>query len=89
MNLWAPLEVTDVERVEGPLLFVRGARGVGWDEFAEIHLPSGEVRHGLVLEVDEDLAVLQVLEGTDALGTDKTVVAFHGKPLRITARQSA
>ncbi|MGZ4212631.1 MAG: V-type ATP synthase subunit B [Actinomycetota bacterium] len=83
MNLWAPLEVTDVERVEGPLLFVRGARGVGWDEFAEIHLPSGEVRHGLVLEVDEDLAVLQVLEGTDALGTDKTVVAFHGKPLRI------
>ena len=32
-----------------------------------IRLDSGEVRHGLVLEVDRDLAVVQVLEGTDGM----------------------
>ena len=44
------------------------SRGVGWDEFAR--RPAGRrarIRHGLVLEVDGDLAVVQVLEGTDGI----------------------
>ena len=42
--------------------------GVGWDEFARVRLATARsVRHGLVLEVDGDLAVVQVLEGTDGV----------------------
>ena len=59
------VEHSAVTELRGPLLVVRDVHGVGWDEFAEIRLDSGEVRHGLVLEVDGDLAVVQVLEGTD------------------------
>jgi V/A-type H+-transporting ATPase subunit B len=56
---------------------------VGWDEIAEIRLASGEVRHGVVLDVHDDLAVVQVFEGTDGLGTEGVRVAFTGSPLRI------
>jgi len=77
-----PLEYGDVRELRGPLLIVGGATGVGWDEFAVIRDGAG-VRHGLVLEVDRDLAVLQVLEGTDGLVPADTRVSFSGQPLRI------
>jgi V/A-type H+-transporting ATPase subunit B len=82
VSVWAQLEYTAVTELRGPLVIVRGVAGAGWDEFATIHLPSGE-RHGLVLEVDRDLAVVQVLEGTSGMDAAATRVAFSGSPLRI------
>ena len=79
------VEYSSVEQVRGPLLVVSGVRGVGWDEFAIIRDGDGDgpPRHGLVLDVDRDLAVVQVLEGTDGIDPGKTSVAFDGSPLRI------
>jgi V/A-type H+/Na+-transporting ATPase subunit B len=77
------LAYTKIAQVRGPLLVVQGVEGVGWDEFARIRLPGGEVRHGLVLEVDRDLAVVQVLEGTDGIDPGDVAVAFDGTPLRV------
>ena len=70
-------------RAEGPLLFITGAESVGWDEFAEILLPSGESRHGLVLEVHEDLAVIEVLEGTGGIDPTSVEVSFSGRPFSV------
>ncbi|HSD77124.1 MAG TPA: V-type ATP synthase subunit B [Solirubrobacteraceae bacterium] len=78
-----PVEHTRVDSLRGPLIVVGDVRGVGWDEMAEIRLASGEVRHGVVVEVADDLAVVQVLEGTGGLGTRGVRVAFTGSPLRI------
>ncbi|HEU5469322.1 MAG TPA: V-type ATP synthase subunit B [Actinophytocola sp.] len=80
---WGEVEYTDVCELRGPLMVVRGVRGVGWDEFARVRLESGEQRHGLVLEVHHDLAVLQILEGTAGMTKTGTRVAFAGEPLRI------
>jgi V/A-type H+-transporting ATPase subunit B len=80
---WAQREYTGVTELRGPLLVVRGVSGVGWDEFATIRLGNGETRHGLVLEADRDLAVVQVLEGTGGMRPSATSVAFSGSPLRI------
>ncbi|MEU8233247.1 V-type ATP synthase subunit B [Actinoplanes sp. NPDC048967] len=77
------VEYSDVVEVRGPLLIVRGVSGVGWDEFARIRMPSGENRHALVLEVDRDLAVVQVLEGTGGIQRVGTAATFDGSPLRI------
>lgn len=77
------IEYSDIREIRGPLLVLRGVTGVGWDEFARIRMPSGETRHALVLEVDRDLAVVQVLEGTDGIQRVGTSVAFDGSPLRI------
>src|SRR5690606_17517727 len=80
----APLvEYTTIAQARGPLLVVQGVRGVGWDEFAYIKLPGGQRRHSLVLEVDRDLAVVQVLEGTDGIDPERAAVSFEGTPLRI------
>jgi V/A-type H+-transporting ATPase subunit B len=77
------VEYTDVAQVRGPLLVVRGVDRVGWDESARIRLPDGQVRHGLVLEVDRDLAVVQVLEGTAGIDPARVAVGFDGTPLRV------
>lgn len=77
------VEYSDVAEVRGPLLVLRGVSGVGWDEFARVRLPSGETRHALVLEVDRDLAVVQVLEGTGGITRVGTRAAFDGSPLRV------
>jgi V/A-type H+-transporting ATPase subunit B len=77
------VQYTSVAQVRGPLLVVRGVHGVGWDEFATIRNGTGPPRHGLVLDVDRDLAVVQVLEGTDGIDPARTAVAFDGSPLRI------
>jgi V/A-type H+-transporting ATPase subunit B len=79
----APVEYTGIHSVEGPLLVVGGVEGVGWDEHVEIVLPGGEVRHGVVLEVDGDLAVVQVFEGTEGLRRRGGRVRFTGGPARI------
>jgi V/A-type H+/Na+-transporting ATPase subunit B len=83
MTVWARPEYTGVTELRGPLLVVRGIDGVGWDEFAAIRTETGQTRHGLVLEADRDLAVVQVLEGTEGMRTTATRVAFSGSPLRI------
>jgi V/A-type H+-transporting ATPase subunit B len=84
VTTWAQPEYTDVAEVRGPLLVVRGVRGVGWDEFATIRVAdAGPLRHGLVLEADGDLAVVQVLEGTAGISPAATRVEFSGSPLRI------
>src|SRR5271157_5118071 len=83
MTTWAQREYTDVAELRGPLLVVRGVTDVGWDEFATIRTASGGLRHGLVLEADRDLAVVQVFEGTESLASATTRVAFSGSPLRI------
>ena len=78
-----PVEHTTLAELRGPLLILRDVTGVGWDEFADIRLHSGEVRHGLVLDVDRDLVVLQVLEGTDGMRLSGSRVTFAGEPLHI------
>ncbi|MCB0994197.1 MAG: V-type ATP synthase subunit B [Acidimicrobiales bacterium] len=81
--LAAPLEMTSVDRVEGPLLFVSGVEGVGWDEQVEIRSTDGSIRHGVVVETDRDVAIVEVFEGTEALGVAGTTVAFTGAPMAI------
>jgi V/A-type H+-transporting ATPase subunit B len=81
------IEYSTIEQVKGPLLVVSGVSTVGWDEFATVRV-GGEIRHALVLEVDRDLAVLQVLEGTDGINPAATTVAFDGAPLEIPVGSS-
>lgn len=78
-----PVQHLGVCEVRGPLMVVRAVAGVGWDEFAVIRGGGGAVRHGLVLEVDHDLAVVQVLEGTEGLDPAALRISFSGEPLHI------
>ena len=77
------IEYVGARDVEGPLLVVAGVAGVGWDEFATIRLASGERREALVLEVRDDVAVVQVLEGSSGIDPASVSVRFTGRPFEI------
>lgn len=83
----APVEFRNVERIRDPLVFVEGVEGVGWDEETRVRLDSGEVRHGVVQEVDHDLAIVQVYEGTEGVGRNNARVAFAGRPATISVSE--
>lgn len=65
------------------MVFVKGAYGVAFDELTEIELSNGEKRHGRVLEINRDLAVIQVYEGTTGISTAATRVKFLGKTFEL------
>lgn len=83
MNAWGGVEHAGVRELRGPLLVVEDVVGVGWDEYVTVSVDGSVDRHGVVLEVDRDVAVVQVLEGTHGLDARGTRVRFGGTPLRI------
>ncbi|MEZ5230699.1 MAG: V-type ATP synthase subunit B [Acidimicrobiales bacterium] len=83
--LTAPIEVDDVLRVDGPLLFVRVTEPVGWDDHVDVRVPGGDIRHGVVIDVERDLAIVEVYEGTEGIGTAQTTVSFSGTPTVLPA----
>jgi V/A-type H+-transporting ATPase subunit B len=83
VRVHAPIEYRAIRSIRGPLMAVQDVTGVGWDEVAQITLESGEVRHGTVLDVHQDLAVVEILEGTAGMRLDSARVAFSGTPMQI------
>ncbi len=77
------VEYVGLARVEGPLVFVEGAREAVFDEIVEIRAPDGELRLGRVLETSPQATLVQVFEGTAGLSTRGTRVRFLGEPLKI------
>jgi V/A-type H+-transporting ATPase subunit B len=72
-----------VTSIEGPIVVVSGVAGAGYDEVVEVSSPSGNPRRGRVLEVEGDVAVLEVFEGTNGLDIPTTRVRFLGHPVTI------
>ncbi len=79
----AGLEYRGVSQVDGPLVFIEGIAGVGYDDLVEITTPSGERRLGQVLDVSETVAVVQAFGGTEGLSNTATRVRFLAEPMRI------
>ncbi|MBX7431083.1 V-type ATP synthase subunit B [Mycobacterium sp. Y57] len=77
------IEYGGVRELRGPLAVVAGVAGVGWDEYVSISLADGTQRHGLVLDVHDDVAVVQVLEGTSGMDISRTRIRFSGEPMRV------
>lgn len=67
-------EYTTVSGIAGPLLFLEKVRALALGEMVEILLPDGGTRRGQVIELSEEQAVIQVLEGTTGLGIAGTRV---------------
>ncbi|WP_232371118.1 V-type ATP synthase subunit B [Desulfogranum marinum] len=77
------LEYIGLERINGPLLVVQGVKGAGFDEQVEIVTPDDKIRLGRVLSISEDVAVIEVFEGTTGLNQLTARVRFLGHPFEI------
>jgi len=83
-RLLAGREYIGVDKIDGPLVFVRGTHPVGYRELIECVDPKGHVRLGIVLESSTQVVVAQIFEGTSGLTLPGTSVRFSGKPLTIS-----
>jgi len=77
-------EYRSVTQVAGPLMIVGGVEEVAYGEVVHIRTPQGENRMGQVLESQENVAIVQVFEGTRGLDTDETRVRFSGDIMKIS-----
>jgi V/A-type H+-transporting ATPase subunit B len=80
-------EYKTVTEVVGPLMVVEQIEGVKYDELVEIQMQNGEIRHGQVLEVSKDKAMVQIFEGPSGINIKDTKVRFRGKPLSIAVSE--
>ena len=77
------LEYVGLNKIEGPLVVVKGVKNASYEEMVEIISDNDEHRWGRIIEVYEDKAVVQVFEGTSGLSLTNTKSKFTGKPLEI------
>ncbi|MDX8550788.1 V-type ATP synthase subunit B [Methanospirillum sp. J.3.6.1-F.2.7.3] len=68
-----------VHYVSGPLIFVERPKEISFGETAQIVLPDGEIRTGQILDIAEDIAIVQVFEGTRGIDSHVTTVRFTGQ----------
>jgi V/A-type H+/Na+-transporting ATPase subunit B len=81
-------EFRTVNQIRGPLLFVERVSDVAYDEMVEVIDPDGKVRIGRVLEVDNDIAIIQLFLSTEGLDITRTKVRFTGDVIRLSVSQS-
>lgn len=76
-------EYLHLDKIEGPLIVVSGVKGAAYDEIVEVRTPDG-LKHGKVVQLYKDMAIIQVFESTSGLSINDVSVRFTGNPLEIT-----
>jgi len=76
-------EYQTVTGIAGPLIIAEKIEGAKFDEVVDIELPSGEIRTGKILEVEDDKVMVQVFEGTEGLDIKSTKLRLKGRGLEI------
>ena len=82
-ELLAGREYRGVDRIDGPLIFVRKTHPVGYRELVECIDREGNPRLGMVLDTSDHEVVVQVFEGTSGMTMPETRVRFQGEPLSL------
>ncbi|BED91830.1 MAG: V-type ATP synthase subunit B [Candidatus Improbicoccus pseudotrichonymphae] len=79
------IEYRGVQSINGPLIAVSGIKDkISYGEMAQIYLDSGQIKTGRVIQIDGDIAVIQVFEGTKLVSLKNTGIRFAGESMRIT-----
>ena len=76
-------EYQTVTSIYGPLMLVEEIDGAKYGHIVDVELGDGSIRHGQVLQVENDKVLVQVFEGTDGIDVRDSTVRFLGKPLEL------
>ncbi len=77
------IQYLGIKEINGPLIVIDGVKDAHFDEMADIVLENGEVRHGRIIRIDGQRAVIQVFEGTNDMSLSGSRTSFTGKPMQI------
>lgn len=76
-------EYQTVTNITGPLMMVEMVDDARYAHIVEIQLVDGSIRHGQILHVERDKALVQVFEGTNGIDVKAATVRFLGRPLEL------
>jgi V/A-type H+-transporting ATPase subunit B len=76
-------EYKTVLEIAGPLMLVEGVDQAKYGEIVDIEMGDGTIRHGQILQVENDQVLVQVFEGTEGINVRDTTVRFLGKPMEL------
>jgi len=76
-------EYQTVTSISGPLLMVEGVDGAKYGEMVDIELGDGSIRHGQILQVENENVLAQVFEGTEGIDLKSSTVRLLGKPQQL------
>jgi len=74
-------EYQTVASIAGPLMLVEMVDEAKFGHVVEIELADGSIRHGQILQVENDKVLVQVFEGTRGVDVEKSTVRFLARPL--------
>ncbi|MCK4888083.1 MAG: V-type ATP synthase subunit B, partial [Planctomycetes bacterium] len=74
-------EYQTVSRIYGPLMLVEKVDEAKFGHIVDVELGDGSIRHGQVLQVENDKVLIQVFEGTEGIDVKDSTIRFLGKPL--------
>jgi len=75
-------EYKTIERIAGPLIFVKKTDPISYGELVKIKLGDGTIKNGQVLDTSDDVVIVQVFEGTSAIDR-KSIVKFTGDTIKL------
>jgi len=76
-------EYQTVTKIAGPLMMVEMVDEAKYGHIVDIELRDGSIRHGQILQVENDKVLLQVFEGTRGIDADASTVRFLARPLEL------
>ncbi|GHV44596.1 V-type ATP synthase beta chain [Synergistales bacterium] len=86
------VEYTGIEKINGPIVMLKGVSGIGYDEVVEVvpdsNDPNSKPRLGRAIMISDDAIMVQVFAGTDGLVPAVSSARFLGHPLEITLSPS-
>ncbi|MHC4418733.1 MAG: V-type ATP synthase subunit B, partial [Planctomycetota bacterium] len=76
-------EYQTVTSIAGPLMLVEMVDEAKYGHIVDIELGDGSIRHGQILQVENDKVLVQVFEGTRGIDVEKSTVRFLARPLEL------
>ncbi|MCD4831367.1 MAG: V-type ATP synthase subunit B [Anaerohalosphaeraceae bacterium] len=76
-------EYKTVSSISGPLMVVESVDNAKYGEMVDIEMGNGIIRHGQILQVDNDKVLVQVFEGTEGLDVESSTIRLLSKPQQL------
>ena len=78
----------NITKTVGPLVEVTGVEGAMYDELVEVVLSDGQRRLGQVIEIRQDIALIEVFEGTAGVTPKESKIRFTGRPFTLDVSEA-
>jgi V/A-type H+/Na+-transporting ATPase subunit B len=78
------VEYLGVKEVNGSLIVLEGVKDASYEEMVDIQLDNGVSRVGRIMELKDDIAIVQVFEGTTGISNINTRTSLRGSVLKLS-----